>query len=421
MLTKLSSVLVVIITALWLDYSTAKIASAQWDRFRGANGAGTVDQCNVPLPWSEGDVAWRVNLPGKGNGSPIVVGDKVFIMSADPTSAERYALAYSLTTGKELWRKPFASKEHKLHTRSSYASCTPCASSDSVYFAWATPDSLIVKSLSHAGQEQWTKELGRYISAHGFGASPILVDDKLILPNSQDAEELPPGVAPGESSIIALEAATGEIAWETPRKSVRTSYGTPTVVTDDNGKKVLIFAETGDGFFALDAATGKPLWNKQVFSKRCVSCPVVVGNIVIGTEGSGGGGNVLFGVDLRGNHDLVYEIKRSAPYVPTPVSKGDLLFLWSDNGIVSCVDAKSGEQRWSERIGGNVSTSPVIAGDKLIGIAEDGTVTVLSATSNFKKFGEVKLGETTRSTPLVSTNYILLRSDSKLVCVGRIK
>lgn len=395
-----------------------KPARADWSRFRGENGQGVIDQCKVPLPWTDSDVAWKINLPGKGNGSPIVFGNKVFIMSAEAES-KRHALAYDLATGKELWRKSFATAKHGVHSKSSYASSTPCANANSVFFAWASPENLTVKAFSHDGVEQWTKDFGRYISSHGFGGSPIVVDDKLILSNNQDAEELPEGVAPGDSSVVALDVKTGNVIWQTPRKSVRTSYGVPSVLEED-GQKVLIFAETGDGVFALDAATGRQLWNNKVFTKRSVSCPVIVGDIAISTEGSGGGGNILFGVNLKGNHELAFEIKNTiAPYVPTPVAKGELLFLWADKGIVTCASATNGETFWSERIGGNVSTSPVIAGDKLIGIDEEGTVTILSASRSFQQLGKVKLGETTRSTPLVAENYLLIRTDTKLICIGK--
>jgi outer membrane protein assembly factor BamB len=399
----------------WLP--TLKV-SADWNRFRGFNGQGVIEQCKVPMPWTEADVAWKIELPGKGNGSPIVAGNSVFLMSADAATAERFALAYDLATGQERWRKAFAGQTHALHAKSSYASCTPCANEHAVFFAWAAPDSLTVKAFSHSGDELWTQDLGRYVSAHGFGGSPVLIDDKLILSNSQDAEELPAGVAPGDSSILALDTASGNVVWETPRKSVRTCYGAPSVTAGANGQKVLIFAETGDGLFALDAATGKQLWNKQVFSKRSVSCPVIVGDIAVCTEGSGGGGNTLFAVNLTGDHALAYEIKRAAPYVPTPVAQGELLFLWGDTGIVSCVDATRGETFWSERIGGNVSSSPVIAGDKLLGVDEQGTVTILSASRSFQKLGKVELGETTRSTPLLAENYLMIRTDAHLICVG---
>ncbi len=394
--------------------------AAEWTRFRGPNGEGVIERCSVPMPWTASDVAWTIDLPGKGNGSPIVAGGKVFLMSADATTAERYALAFDLASGKELWRKTFTSQFHKVHARSSFASCTPCARADSVFFVWASPENLTVKAFSHTGDEMWTKDFGRYVSAHGFAGSPVLVDDKLILANSQDAEELPPGVAPGDSSVVALDAKSGKTVWETPRKSVRTCYGAPSVATAD-GKKAVVFAETGDGMFALDVATGTQLWNNKIFTKRSVSCPIVVGDLAIGTEGSGGGGNILFGIALNGSHETKFEIKRAAPYVPTPVAKGESLFLWSDNGIVSCLDLTDGKIMWSERIGGNVSSSPVIAGDKLIGISESGTVTIISASRSFQKLGSIELGDTIRSTPMLDENYLLLRTDSKLICVGKPK
>jgi outer membrane protein assembly factor BamB len=112
------------------------------------------------------------------------------------------------------------------------------------------------------------------------------------------------------------------------------------------------------------------------------------------------------------------KVDRSAPYVPTPVAKEDLLFMWGDNGIVSCIHVPTGDVAWSQRVGGNVSSSPVIAADKLIGISEDGTVTVLSASTKFHNFGSVKIDDMVHATPLLDEHYILIRSDSRLMCIG---
>lgn len=390
-----------------------------WNRFRGNNGRGVVSTCRVPLPWKKSDVAWEIRPPGIGNGSPMVHGDRIFLMSADPDSAERYLLAYHRRTGKELWRKTYPSQPHHLHSRSSYASCTPCVSAEAVYFTWATPGNVVLMALSHSGEKLWSKDLGPYVSQHGYGASPALIGNKVILFNSQQADQLRPGMQPGESRVTAFDAATGEVIWKTPRTTTRACYGLPALFRDTSGEEALLFSNTGDGLFALSLETGKPLWNKKVFAKRCVSCPLVVGDLAIGTEGSGGGGNILYAVDLKGNHDVKIKIIRSAPYVPTPVASGDLLFLWDDRGIVTCVRLPSGEVVWSNRISGNVSTSPVIAGDKVLGIAEDGTVTILAASEAFRELGSIKLGDTTRATPFVADDYLLLRTNSKLICVGK--
>ncbi|MCA9132397.1 MAG: PQQ-binding-like beta-propeller repeat protein [Planctomycetales bacterium] len=396
-------------------------AAEKWTRFRGENGAGILEQCNVPLPWQPSDVAWELNLPGKGNGSPTIYGDQAFVMSAHPDTAERYLIAVDVKTGQELWRKSYPSHPHHLHARSSYASCTPCVNGSAVFFAWGSTDGITLVALSHGGEELWRRVLGpSYPSQHGFGASPVLFGNTLVLMNSQNEGEgdLPPGVPAGQSSVMAFDSQTGESLWTTPRTTTRVCYGAPAQFKDASGVDALLFCNTGDGIFALSLDDGKPLWNSKVFVKRCVSSPIIVGDLAIGTEGSGGGGNILYGVDLHGTHEVKLKIDRAAAYVPTPVAKGDLLFLWGDKGIVTCVRASQGEVLWSKRIGGNVSSSPVIAGDKLLGIAEDGTLTVLAASEKFEELGSVKLEETTRAVPALHPNFILIRTQSRLLCVG---
>lgn len=394
--------------------------ATSWQRFRGENGLGFVAECSFPLPWQDADVAWTVDLPGLGNSSPVVYGTQVFIMSADPNSARRFALSYDLRTGELLWQKAFDSTPHHLHERSSYASSTPCVTAEAVYFAWGAPEGVMIKAFQHDGTELWTNDqLKSFVSQHGFGASPAVFDGKLVLMNSQQGEELPPGTQPGKSSVLCFDASTGQILWETPLTTTCVCYGVPTHYRDLSGKDLLLFCNTGDGIFALDLDSGDLQWNNPVFGKRCVSSPLAVAGLAIGTEGSGGGGNILWAVDLEGDHEVKFKITRSAPYVPTPVAKDDLLFLWGDNGIVSCVELPKGDVVWSRRIGGNVSSSPVIAGDKLVGIAEDGTLTVLSAARDYKELGTVKLGETTRATPLVQRDYMLVRTNSRLICVGK--
>ena len=396
-------------------------AETNWNRFRGENGWGVIDRSSVPLPWSDSDVAWNVTLPGTGNGSPIIQGENVYILSADPSTAERYVLSYDLASGKERWRKSYPSTTHKLHARSSYASSTPCADENAVYVAWGAPESILVKAFSHAGEELWTRDLGRAVSQHGFGGSPMLIDGRLILLNSQDALELPEGVPPGQTTVVALDVKTGKTIWETPRETTRVCYGVPAVMKDASGRDLLIMNETGDGIFAIDAKTGAPVWNRKTFTKRSVSSPLIVGDLIIGTEGSGGGGNVLFAVDAKRNHELVFDVRKAAPYVPTPVAKDGMMFLWSDTGIVSCVQVPSGELLWTERVGGNVSSSPIIVGDKLVGIADDGTVTILAADRTYKLVGQVKLGDTIRSTPAVREDCMLVRTDSTLRRIGQVR
>ena len=391
--------------------------SRPWSQFRGPNGVGYLQKCSVPLPWKDSDVKWKVNLPGVGNASPVIWGKTAYLFSGDAARKQRHMQALDLSTGKEVWRKSFALTDHKMHSKNNYACASPCVDQSGVYISYADPEQVVLVALTHSGVVRWEKQLGSFVSQHGFGASPVVHDGTVVLWVSQDAEQLPAGQAPGDSRILAFDAQTGSQKWSTSRIATRTCYGTPTYYQAD-GVPALLFANTSEGVFALDLATGKPMWNRQVFTQRSVSCPVVIGDTVIATEGAGNGNNFLHAVNLKGEHEKLFSLNRNIPYVPTPVVKDDLVFLWSDKGIVSCLKMQGNEILWSERVGGNVSSSPVIAGDKLIGIAEDGTVTVLSASSSFKNIGTVSLGEAIRSTPAVAEKFMLIRTDSKLLCIG---
>lgn len=396
---------------------TTETSLNAWGRFRGPNGNGVQPHTTAPIPWQASDVRWKIDLPGSGNSSPVVWRDQVYIFTAYPDNASRELLAIDLKTGRTLWQKSYPSEPHALHQRSSYASSSPVVDDNGVYIAWGVPDHVEVRALKHNGEEVWKRDLGRYVSQHGFGTSPIVVDDKLILVNSQDAEELPPGVEPGVSSIIALNLKSGETVWENKRRTTRVCYGVPCVIKRD-GKTLLLGAGTIEGFFAIDAQNGQTEWEVPAFDKRVVSSAVIGGGLLISTCGSGGGGNELVAISILGEPKEAYRIQRAAPYVPTPVVAGAWIFMWADNGIVSCAELASGKLQWQQRIGGNVSSSPVVANDCLIGMSEDGVVTFIKAGPEFEKLGQYNLDDMIRSTPAITDNEVLLRTDKHLICIG---
>jgi outer membrane protein assembly factor BamB len=387
---------------------------AAWTRFRGPNGSGTAIKSGLGLPWLPTGVR-QVPLPGVGHGSPSVYNDTAFLLSADPKDATRYLLAIDLKTGAERWKRSYSSVPHKLHKFSSYASSTPCVDAERVYFAWADPEHTIVRALSHDGSEVWVRDFGRYVTQHGFGMSPIRVDDLVLLLNTQDAEELPPGVAPGSDRMIALNAKSGETVWETQLPTTRVCYGVP-CVWEHEGKKELVCITTGEGMFGMDLSTGAVLWNHDCFSQRICSSAFLVGDLLIGSHGSGGGkDNRLIAFDLSKKQERFQIAKKSvAPYVPTPVATGDTLFLWSDAGIVSAVDLIDGNTIWSMRIGGDFSSSPIIVGDKLLNVSHTGAVTILSASREFQKIATIETDLTVRSTMVPAGDRLLLRGDSQL-------
>jgi len=388
------------------------------NRFRGDQGLGVYQQCRVEIPWKDQSVT-KLDLPGIGNGSPVlwqdsVHGTRAYLLSASTNDATRHVIAVDLANNKVLWTKSYPSTKHRLHQFSTYASSTPAVDPSGIYVAWGEPEHVYVKHLGHDGQERWTRDFGRYVSQHGFATSPMLLDGKLYLLDSQDAEELEPGVEPGEDRMISLDAKTGQTLWERKLPTKRVCYGLPSVRTLPDGSKELVCATTALGIFAMDPSTGEIRWTHDCFKQRVCSSTLLVGPLAIATHGSGGGrDNMLVAYDMQAKQER-FRIQRAAPYVPTPVALGDLLFLWSDAGIVSCVRLDDGQVLWSERIGGNYYSSPILLGNRLVNVSDTGNVTILAASDKFEKLGTIATEATVRSTLVASQDMLLMRTYEQL-------
>lgn len=404
-----------LLCAIAVTFSATSVSAQEWTRFRGPNGTGESEATTIPAQWTDADYNWKVPVPGTGHSSPVLWGDRLFILSADPETATRFTLCYDSLTGKKIWERSFPSQPHKVHKQSSYASGTPTVDDKHVYFAWASPSSITLIAMTHDGKTAWTRDLGPWSSQHGFGTSPILFKDLVILSNSQESKEIPEPTC----YMLAFDSATGKDRWKTKRNSENTSYAVPAIFQPKSGAPQLVSTNTGDGIYALDPLTGKALWSQSVFDKRTVSSPLVKGDLIFGTNGSGGGGNYLVAARSDGGTpELAYKISTQAPYVPISVARDDLLFLMSDGGIATCVDLKTGQTHWQQRIGGNYSSSLVRAGDKIYCSSMDGEVVVLAAEKTFKELGRTSLGDGIRSTPAIANGQMFLRTFSHLMSVG---
>ncbi len=394
------------------------VGAQEWTRFRGPNGQGKSSATTIPVTFAPKHFLWKTRLPGLGHSSPVVWGKKAFLLSADPESATRYLLCLNIDSGAMVWQKSFPSKSHHLHLRNSYASSTPAVDAERVYVAWSTPDQLLLKAFDHEGAEVWSRDLGPWTSQHGFGTSPMRYKDLVILSNSQQADELKTGDRPGVSRMMAFSARTGELRWSTPMGTSRVCYPTPCIYRRNDGPAELVGYNTTDGIFSLDPETGHKNWSLSVFRMRNVNSPTLVGDLILGSNGSGGGGNFLVAVQGGKKPREVYRITRQAPYVPTPITRGELVFLFYDKGIVTCIEGPTGKVVWQERLNTSFSGSPVLVGDKIYCIDDAGVVWVLAAERVFETLARNPLEEASRATPAVADGKMLLRTYTHLMCVS---
>lgn len=396
------------------------VAAQEWTRFRGPNGTGESEATTIPAQWTEADLNWKVELPGFGHSSPVLWGDKIFLLSGDPKTATRYVLCINAADGKELWRREFPGVPHVLHVRNSFASCTPACDAERVYVAWSDPESTRLLAFDHAGDEKWNVDLGPWVSQHGFGTSPMLYGDLVVVSCSQEPTKRAGSPEPKASFVVAVDKSNGDIRWRTERKVDTTSYSVPCVRKNESGEDELVCCSTAEGIFALDPTTGKENWSvPDAFTMRTVSSPQLVSGLVFGSTGSGGGGNYVVAVQPGPEPKIAYEIKRQAPYVPSPIAKGDLLFLFEDkSGFVTCIQAADGKQLWQERLNTPFSGSPVRAADKLFIVDELGTVICLHAGPEFKELGRTELKEQCRTTPAIAGGRMYIRTVSHLYSVG---
>ncbi|WP_425618244.1 PQQ-binding-like beta-propeller repeat protein [Anatilimnocola sp. NA78] len=394
-------------------------SAQEWTRFRGPNGTGESEAKTVPGSWTDKDYNWVADLPGIGHSSPVIWKNKIFLLSADAKTAARHVLCLNTADGKIVWQRDFPGVPHHLHVRSSFASCTPCVDESQVYVAWSDPEHTWFKAFDHDGNEKWSLDLGSWVSQHGFGQSPMIYNDLVVITCSQEPSKQAGTPEPRESFILAVERATGKIRWRKDCVIDTASYSVPTIRKNENGADELVMASTAEGLFAVDPNTGKTNWATKVFKMRTISCPQVVGGLIFGSTGSGGGGNYVVAVRPGPQPELVYEVKKEAPYVPTPVARGNLMFLWSDKGIVTCINAEDGSKVWQQRVGGvGNSGSPIRIDDKIYCVDEAGTVFVVGATSEFKEHGRMDLKQECRSTPAVSDGRLYIRTLSKLYSIG---
>ena len=382
-------------------------AEETWTRFRGENGAGISTTKGIPHQWTIEDYRWKRELPGIGHSSPVAWEKRLFVTSGEENTGERLVLAIDADSGSTLWQRNFSDEAHGKHKLNSFASTTPTVDEDSIYIGWGTPKQVMIMALEHDGSTRWQTDLGAFKSGHGYGVSLMLYRDLVIVPNEHE----------GESALFALDKKDGSVRWKIERDS-RATYSTPCLLKN-GGRTELIFTNYNQGVTALDPASGRLLWKADVFDRShiesSIASPVIAGKLILATSGWLGHGNELIAVrpPLPGEGNTaqqVYRISRGAPLCTTPLVYEELLFLWSDTGIATAADARTGKVHWQKRIGGTFYASPICIDDAIYNIDVGGNVTVLRASEEFEVLGRCSLEDGCHSTPAVAHGRLYLRT-----------
>ncbi len=389
----------------------------EWTRFRGPNGTGISADKRIPTTWTEQDFRWRVPIAGEGHSQPVIWGGKLFLTTAIEAGRERALLCLNKEDGQEIWSKRYTLPTHRPQNRNaSYANGSPVVDAERVIATFVSRDHFWVRAYDHSGSELWNIDLGPFPSQHGHGASPMIYENTVIVTNDQD----------GDSFVIALDLKSGKQVWKAPRRSVPggAAYGTPTLHAPRGGKPELLLTSQAHGISSLDAKTGTLNWESPVFDKRMVASPVVAGDLVIGSCGQGGGaGNFLTAIKLGGKGDVsathvAYTLKKATPYVPTPLYVDGKLYLISDGGIASAVEAATGKEIWTERLRAEFFGSPVLIDGKIYCASAKGEMLVLATGDTFQLLGRNPLGEGTHSTPCVDSGRLYVKTFTHLVCIA---
>lgn len=340
----------------------ASSQAQEWTRFRGPNGSGISAATGIPVTWTEDDYNWKTKLPVEGSSSPVLWGNKIFLTGDDAENNRRSILCLDAESGRIQWRRDCTFDDYRLHRDNDFASATPCVDQDGVIVVWSTPKQVLMIALDLDGKEKWRRDLGPFRGLHGSASSPVIADGLVLLANDQmDPKRfsfyLPEDTDwnPGKSFLIALERKTGKTRWKIDRKSELAGYATP-CIRRVGARPEAIFTSTAHGITAVDLQSGKISWEiDKLWDDRTVTSPQLHGNLVFGSFGQGLSGQRFVAVrpdkarEKKG--ELVYEITKRVPLVPSFVVKDDLLFLWADNGVVTCLDARPeksiGRKKWA--------------------------------------------------------------------------
>ncbi len=422
---------------------SAALQAENWPQWRGPGSQGISRETRVPAEWQPGkNIAWKVPVPGRGHSAPVIWNDRVFLTTAiegeevpgakaplhtnggqpfvhpDAVGANRRhtykVLAYDGQSGKLLWEQtawegtPFDDR----HRRGSYAS--PSVATDGrLVYAYFGPEGVYAYDLN--GKPAWNANIGK-VKTLGLGvaSSPVIYEGLVILQADEDEG--------ADSAIVALDAKTGKERWRTKRP-VQVSWSTPVLV--QAGARTELVTNGTEWIIAYDPGTGKELWRTRGVESNAIHTPLVGDGVVIVTAGfpakktiaikPGGSG------DVTKTPQILWTYEKGTAYVVSPILYGGLVYLLNDRGVVTALDARTGEIKYE---GGRVPVpasfmgSPIAANGRLLLTSEDGDTFVIKAGPKHEVIGTNSVGEPVYTTPAISNGRIYIRGEKHLFAIG---
>ncbi|KLU04313.1 serine/threonine protein kinase [Rhodopirellula islandica] len=388
----------------WAETPTFSETDWPWWRGAGRQGHAVGDQ-DPPTQWSDSDdgtrnIIWKTPLPDRGHGSPILLGDRVYLQVADKARNSQLLVCLNRDSGELVWEAVVHEGEfdtvdqREPNTRASWASCTPATDGERVFVNFYSNKAVYTSAVSLDGELLWQQKLCRYQIHQGYGSSPTVYDDLVIASADNKAG----------GQVVAMDRVTGNVVWRHQRPK-EPNYPSP-VVLSVAGKDQLVL--TGcDLVTSLDPKTGTVNWEIEGATTECVTTTVTDGKHVF-TSG-GYPQSHISAVVADGSGEIAWEVGTRV-YVPSMLHQDGNLFMTLDAGVAMCVDCETGETKWKSRLGGDFTSSPVLVNERIYAVNEEGTCFIFAADSeSFELIAENKLGDSVMATPAISGGRIYLR------------
>lgn len=407
--------LLAFLTVSQLNADEATFAKTDWPWWRGINGDGhaAADQ-DPPTAWSASEnVIWRTEVPGRGHGSPTVIGDQIFLATANEKKKSQYVICYDRATGKKLWETTVHEGGAMVkNKKASAASTSPACDGKRLFVSFPNSRGLHTTALDLNGEILWQKKISDYIVHQGYGGSPAIIGELVIVASDNKAG----------GAIAGLNRETGEFVWRHDRPK-EPNYASP-VVLKANGKQQLVI--TGCNLVSsFDPISGKKLWEIKGATTECVTSTVTDGKHVYSSGGYPK--NHVAAIVADGSGKVAWE-NNTRVYVPSMLLKDGYLYAVADAGVAVCWNSSTGEEMWKSRLGGTFKSSPVLVGDKIYATNELGKTFVFKANAEkFESIATSQLGDEVFASPAICNSQIYMRvaenqngvRQEMLYCLGK--